>query len=70
MKEDILIYLFQNDGASAGKIAQETGHHPRQVQDLLIQMDDDGDVLMKNGVYRLSEVARLRAVKRLDDRSI
>jgi hypothetical protein len=33
-------------------------------------MDDDGDVLMKNGVYRLSEVARLRAVKRLDDRSI
>ena len=70
MKQDILIYLFKVHSASAGQIAQETGHHPREVQDLLIQMDDDGDVLMKNGVYRLSEVARLRAVKRLDDRSI
>lgn len=70
MKQDILIYLFSNNGASAGDIAMNTGHHPREVQDLLIQMDDDGDVLMKNGVYRLSEVARLRAVKRLDDRSI
>ena len=70
MKQDILIYLFKVQSASAGQIAQETGHYPREVQDLLIQMDDDGDVLMKNGVYRLSEVARLRAVKRLDDRSI
>lgn len=70
MKEDILIYLFQNDGASAGTIAQETGHHPRQVQELLITMDDDGDVLMKNGIYRISEAARLRALKRFDDRSI
>jgi predicted transcriptional regulator len=70
MKQDILIYLFKVQSASAGQIAQETGNHPREVQDLLIQMDDDGDVLMKNGVYRLSEVARLRAVKRLDDRSI
>jgi predicted transcriptional regulator len=70
MKQDILIYLFSNNGASAGDIALNTGHHPREVQDLLIQMDDAGDVIMKNGMYRLSEVSRLRAVKRFDDGTI
>ena len=70
MKQEILIYLFQNEGASAGTIAQEIGGHPREVQDLLIQMDDAGEVLMKNGIYRISEVARARALKRFDDRSI
>ena len=70
MKQDILIYLFSNNGASAGDIALNTGHHPREVQDLLIQMDDAGDVIMKKGMYRLSEVSRLRAVKRFDDGTI
>jgi hypothetical protein len=70
MKQDILIYLFGVEAASAGEVSQMTGHHPREVQDLLIQMDDDGDVLMKNGVYRLSEVSRLRALKRFDDGTI
>lgn len=70
MKQEILIYLFQNERASAGTIAQEIGRHPREVQDLLIQMDDDGDVLMKNGIYKISEVSRARALKRFDDRSI
>jgi len=70
MKQDILIYLFKNSGASAGQIAQEIDRHPREVQDLLIKMDDDGDVIMKNGIYRISEAARLRALKHFDDRSI
>lgn len=70
MKEDILIYLFKVQAASAGEIAQVTGYSPRAVQDMLIKMDDDGDVLMKNGFYRLSEVAKLRAVKRFDDQSM
>lgn len=70
MKQEILIYLFQNEGASAGAIAQEIGAHPREVQDLLIQMDDAGDVLMKGGIYRISEAARARALKRFDDQSI
>ncbi len=70
MKRDILIYLFGVEAASAGEVSQVTGHHPREVQDMLIQMDDDGDVLMKNGMYRLSAVSRQRAVKRLDDRTI
>tara|TARA_R110000823_G_C15609921_1_gene466351 strand:- start:226 stop:438 length:213 start_codon:yes stop_codon:yes gene_type:complete len=70
MKQDILIYLFSNNGVSAGDIALNTGHHPREVQDLLIHMDDAGDVIMKNGMYRLSEVSRLRAVKSFDDGTI
>jgi predicted transcriptional regulator len=70
MKQDILIYLFGVEAASAGEVSQVIGHHPREVQDLLIQMDDDGDVLMKNGAYRLSEVSRLRALKRFDDGTI
>ena len=70
MKQDILIYLFQHESASAGTIAQEIGGHPREVQDLLIEMDDAGDVLMKNGIYRISAAARARAVKRFDDQSI
>jgi len=70
MKQDILIYLLQNESASAGTIAQEIGREPREVQGLLIQMDDAGDVLMRNGIYRISEAARLRALKRFDYRSI
>ncbi len=70
MKQDILIYLFGIEAASAGEVSQMTGHHPREVQDLLIQMDDAGEVIMKGGIYRLSEVSRLRALKRLDDGTI
>ena len=70
MKQDILIFLFGVESASAGEIAQVTGHNPREVQDLLIQMDDDGAVLMKNGMYRLLAFSRSRALKRLDDKSI
>lgn len=70
MKENILIYLFKVQAASAATIAQEIGAHPREVQELLIKMDDAGDVLMKNGIYRISEAARAKALKRFDDRSI
>jgi len=70
MKNDILIYLLKTSSASAGQISQELGKHPREVQDMLIQMDDDGDVIMKNGFYRISEVARLKALKNLDDQSV
>lgn len=70
MKQDILIYLFGVQAASAGDISLNTGNHPREVQDLLIQMDDAGEVIMKNGMYRLSAVSRQRAVKRLDDGTI
>lgn len=70
MKNDILIYLLKTPSASAGQISQEIEKHPRDVQNLLIQMDDNGDVIMKNGFYRISEVARLKALKSLDDQSV
>lgn len=70
MKQKILIYLFENESALARTIAQEIGADSREVQDLLVQMDDAGDVLMRNGIYRISEAARARALKRFDGRSI
>ena len=70
MKENILSYLVKVQAAQAVTIAQAIGGHPRDVQEILIKMDDDGDVLMKNGIYRISEYARVRALKRFDDRSI
>jgi hypothetical protein len=63
MKQDILIYLFGVEAASAGEVSQVTGHHPREVQDMLIQMDDDGEVLMRNGYYCLSAYSLSQATK-------
>lgn len=63
-------YLFKNKIASTVTIAQQIGAHQREVQALLIQMDDAGDVLMRNGIYWISEAARARALKRFDDQSI
>jgi len=66
MKQDILIYLFTAHGASSGDIAQGISGHPREIQDLLIEMDDAGDVIMRNGFYRLSEISRSKAIKKFD----
>ena len=70
MKQEILIYLFNVDRASAGEIAQVTGDSPRDVQNLLIQMDDDGEVLMRGGYYRLSAYSLSRSIKSFDDEAI
>lgn len=67
MKQDILIYLFTAHGASAGEIALGVSGHPREVQDLMIEMDDAGEVIMRNGFYRLSEISRSKAIKKFDD---
>ena len=61
MRDQILTYFRIIPAASAEMVASELGLDPREVQDTLIQMDDDGDLLMKNGWYRLSEVAKKRA---------
>ena len=44
--------------ASAVEIAEATKADPAEVQATLIEMDDAGDVLMRNGWYRLSEHAK------------
>jgi hypothetical protein len=38
--------------------ASDLGLGKREVQNMLIEMDDEGDLLMKNGWYRLSERAK------------
>ena len=70
MKRDILVYLFTAHSASAGEIAQGISAHPREVQDLLIEMDDDNEVIMRNGFYRLSELSRAKAIKKFDELTI
>jgi predicted transcriptional regulator len=70
MKKDILVYLFTAHSASAGEIAQGISAHPRKVQDLLIEMDDDNEVIMRNGFYRLSELSRAKAIKKFDELTI
>ena len=69
MKQEILIYLFNVDRASAGEIAQVTGDSPREVQKLLIQMDDDGEVLMRGGYYRLSAYSLSQATKSFEEKT-
>ena len=46
--------------ASADMIAEEAVLDRDEVQKTLHQMDDDGDVIMSLGWYRLSEVAKKR----------
>jgi Mn-dependent DtxR family transcriptional regulator len=58
MRDQILTYFRIIPAASAEMVASELGLDPRDVQDMLIQMDDDGDLLMRNGWYRLSEKSR------------
>lgn len=60
MRDQILTYFRIIPAASAEMVASELGLDPREVQDMLIQMDDDGDLLMRNGFYRLSEMAKKR----------
>jgi Mn-dependent DtxR family transcriptional regulator len=59
MRDQILTYFRIIPAASAEMVASELGLDPREVQDMLIQMDDDGDLLMRNGWYRLSEKSRV-----------
>lgn len=58
MRNDILTYFQITPTATGDMVASELGLDPREVQDTLVQMDDDGDLLMRNGWYRLSEVAK------------
>jgi hypothetical protein len=56
----ILIYLGLAQINSAFHIAEALRADVREVQDVLIELDDSGDLLMRNGIYRLSEARRLK----------
>jgi hypothetical protein len=58
MRDKIINYLSVFSRANADQIAMDLGLGPREVQDVLIELDDDGTLLMKSGWYRLSEVTR------------
>ena len=54
----ILAYLRIIPAANTDMIARELGLSHRDVQNTLHQMDDDGDVFLRCGWYRLSEAAK------------
>jgi predicted transcriptional regulator len=56
----ILIYLGLAQIDSASHIAESLRADVREVQDVLIELDDSGDLLMRNGIYRLSEARKLK----------
>jgi predicted transcriptional regulator len=64
MRDKIINYLTVFSRANADQIALDLGLGPREVQETLIEMDDDGTLLMKNGLYRLSEVTRKKLAGR------
>ena len=58
----ILAYLRIIPAANTDMIARELGLPHRAVQDTLHRMDDDGDVFLRCGWYRLSERQRLSKI--------
>jgi len=58
IRRDITAYLTIVPSATSDMIAMETGLGLREVQTTLHAMDDDGDVLMRGGWYRLSEAKK------------
>lgn len=66
MKDTLLSYLRMIPAASAEMMAQELGLPHREVQEMLHQMDDDGDVIMRSGWYRISEAAKMRLGEKRD----
>jgi len=66
MRDTLLRYLRIIPSANADMMAQELGLSPREVQETLHQMDDDGEVIMRQGWYRISEAAKMRLGERSD----
>ena len=58
LRETLLAYFAIVPSACADMAASDLGINQRLVQDMLHKLDDDGDLLMKNGWYRLSERAK------------
>lgn len=60
MRSEIVAYLYVTPRATGLEIAQAIGERDRDVQSALIELDDDGSVIMKGGWYSLSERERSR----------
>jgi hypothetical protein len=66
MRDTLLSYLRIIPAASAEMMAQGLGLSHREVQETLIQMDEDGEVIMRSGWYRISEAAKMRLGEKRD----
>ena len=58
LRETLLAYFAIVPSACADMVASDLGLSQRTVQEMLHKMDDDGDLLMRNSWYRLSEKAK------------
>jgi len=58
LRETLLAYFAIVPSACADMAASDLGLGKREVQNMLHKMDDDGDLLMRNSWYRLSERAK------------
>ena len=58
LRKTLLAYFAIVPSACADMVASDLGLGKRDVQNMLIEMDDEGDLLMKNGWYRLGERAK------------
>lgn len=61
LRDRIITLLNYIPGGDAHMIAEDLQEDSYQVQLILHRMDDDGDVIMRNGFYRLSKSAEKRA---------
>jgi len=66
MRDTLLGYLRIIPAANAEMMARDLGLSQREVQETLHQMDDDGEVIMRQGWYRISEAAKMRLGERSD----
>ena len=58
LRKTLLAYFAIVPSACADMVASDLGLSQREVQKMLHKMDDDGDLLMRNSWYRLSERAK------------
>jgi len=58
LQQNILSALRRANALTASEVARDIEAHRGQVQAALHEMDDAGQVIMRNGFYRLAEAAR------------
>jgi Mn-dependent DtxR family transcriptional regulator len=68
MRDTLLRYLRIIPAADAEMMARDLGLSQREVQETLHKMDDDGDVILRHGWYRISEAAKMRLGERSDQK--
>jgi Mn-dependent DtxR family transcriptional regulator len=66
MRDTLLRYLRIIPAADAEMMARDLGLSQREVQETLHKMDDDGDVILRHGWYRISEAAKMRLGEKRD----